>query len=90
MPTLKTGMRIPFSSFIMKRKHRIQKISEYEDNSWHFYCENHPLMNLENSRLSNISPSQFWAISEQYADLVKHLQQQVRLIRQFGFNGGVP
>ena len=34
---------------------------------------------MANSCISNISPSQFWATSEQYPDLVKHLQQQVRL-----------
>ena len=71
-------------------EHCIQMISEYENNSWHIYCKNHPLMNLANSCLSNISPSQFWAISEQYPDLVKHLQQHVRLMSQFGLNGGIP
>ena len=65
-------------------------ISEYGDNSCHIYCKNHSLMNLANSCLSNISPSQFWAVSEQYHDLVKHLQQRVRLMRQFGLNDGVP
>ena len=49
-------------------KYRVQ-------NSWHIYCENHPLMNLENICLSNIFQSQFWPTSEQYLDLVKHLQQ---------------
>ena len=47
-------------------------------------------MNLAISCLSNIYPSQFRAISEQYPDLVKHLQQQVSLMGQFGPNGGVP
>ena len=47
-------------------------------------------MNLANGCLSNISPSQFWAISEQHPDLVKHLQQQVRIMGQFSLNGGVP
>ena len=52
-------------------------IPEYiETYSWHSYSENHPLMNLANNYLSDISPSQFWAASEQYPDLVKHLQQQ--------------
>ena len=44
-------------------------------------------MNSANSCLSNIS---IYARSEQYPDLVKHLQQQVRLMVQFGLNGGVP
>ena len=60
------------------------------DNSWHVYCENHPVMNFPNNCLLSISPSQFWAISEQYPDLIKHLQQQVRLMGQFGLNDGVP
>ena len=52
-----------------------KKISEYENNNWHIYCENHPLVNLANSCFSNISPSQFWAIFEPYPDSVKHSQQ---------------
>ena len=60
------------------------------NNSWHIYCENHPLMNLANSYLSNISPSQLWTIYEQYPDLAKHLQQHVRLMGQLGLNNGVP
>ena len=42
-------------------------------------------MNAENG-LSDISPSQFGAISEQYPDSVKNLQQQVRVMGQFGLN----
>ena len=45
---------------------------------------------IANSCLSNISPSLFWAISEQYPELVKCLQQQVGLMGQFSLNGGVP
>ena len=47
-------------------------------------------MNLANSCLPDISPLQFWTISEQYPDLIKHLKQQVGLKwGQFGLNGGV-
>ena len=48
------------------------------------------MMNLANSCLSDISPSQFFGISEQYPDLVKHLQQQLRSTGQFGLDGKVP
>ena len=65
-------------------------ISEYKDNTWHIYCEDHPLKKLTISCLSNISLSQFWVISEQYPDLVKHLQQPITFMGQFGLNGEVP
>ena len=61
-------------------KHYMQNLSsEYEDSGWHIYCEYHPLMNLTNSCLSNIRLSQFWAISEQYPNLVKHLNNRLDL-----------
>ena len=48
-------------------------------------------MNLAKSCLSDISPSQFWVISEPYPDLVKNLQEQVRLMGQFDrLNDRVP
>ena len=81
-------MGIPFSCPIMNGK-TSQKISKYEDYC-PIYCKNHSLMNLANSYFSNISPLQFWTISEQYPDLVKHLQKQVKLMGQFSVNGGVP
>ena len=35
-------------------------------------------------------PDTFWSISNKFPDLVKYLHQQVRLIANYGLNGGVP
>ena len=38
----------------------------------------------------NISPDQFWSIADLYPDLIRHLHVQIRPMRNFGINGGVP
>ena len=40
--------------------------------------------------LNNVHPEYFWSLANQYPDLVKHLHTQVRLMFNFGFNGGIP
>ena len=66
------------------------KIIEAEFSSWSKFCSDHPLMYLANACLNNVSPNQFWAISQSYPDIVKHLHQQVRLWGSFGLNSSVP
>ena len=39
--------------------------------------------------LENISPYQFWPIADRYPDLVSRLHVQIRLMGNFGLNGGV-
>ena len=38
----------------------------------------------------NISPYQFWSIAYRYPDLLRCLHVQIRLMANFGLNGGVP
>ena len=47
-------------------------------------------MEISRLFLENMSPDTFWSISNEFPDLVKHLHQQVRLIANYGLNGGVP
>ena len=45
-------------------------------------------MRVVQACLENISPDQFWSIADLYPDLVRHHQVQMRLMGNFGFNGG--
>ena len=67
-----------------------QKIRESENSYWIQYCNLHPNMELVKTCLDNVTPFQFWSISKDFPDLVKHLHQQVRLWGSFGLNAGVP
>ena len=40
--------------------------------------------------IDNIPPQQFWSLTDQYPDLVRHLQVQVRLMGNLGLNAVVP
>ena len=58
------------------------KILEKEADNWYLFCTH--------VCLEKISPNQFWSIADLYPDLVKHLHVQIRLMGNFGLNGGVP
>ena len=45
---------------------------------------------LQSPCLENISPYQFWSIADRYPDPVSRLHVQIRLMGNFGLNGGVP
>ena len=47
-------------------------------------------MRVAQTCLENISPYQFWSIADHYPDLVSRLHVQIRLMGNFGLNGGVP
>ena len=47
-------------------------------------------MRVAQACLENISPYQFWSIADRYPDLVSRLHVQIRLMGNFGSNGGVP
>ena len=47
-------------------------------------------MRVAQACLENISPDQFWSIADLYPGLVRHLHVQIRLMGNFGINGGVP
>ena len=62
----------------------------FEKNRWSDHFLNHPNMEISRLFLENMPPDTFWSISNKFPDLVKHLHQQVRLIANYGLNGGVP
>ena len=66
------------------------KILEKEANDWFRFCSDHPSMRVAQTCLESISPYQFWSIADHYPDLVSRLHVQIRLMGNFGLNGGVP
>ena len=67
-----------------------ERIILFEKNRWSDHCLNHPNLEISRLFLENMPPDTFWSISHKFPDLVKHLHQQVRLIANYGLNGGVP
>ena len=66
------------------------KILEKEADDWFRFCSDDPSMRVAQTCLENISPYQFWSIADHYPDLVSRLHVQIRLMGNFGLNGGVP
>ena len=67
-----------------------ERIILFEKNRWSDHCLNLPNMEISRLFLENMPPDTFWSISNKFPGLVKHLHQQVRLIANYGLNGGVP
>ena len=63
------------------------KVRNFEDNA---YCVNHPSMHIAQACLENVTPYQFWCLADNYPDLVSRMHIQIRLMGNFGRNGGVP
>ena len=59
-------------------------------NKWTEYCVSHPNLHLAKASIDNVPPQQFWSLTDQYPDLVRHLHVQVRLLGNLGLNAGVP
>ena len=68
-------------------KTRIRKMEEI---AWKSFCQDHTKMHIAQACLDNKSPYSYWAIANQYPDLVSRLHIQVRLMGNFGLNGGIP
>ena len=66
------------------------KIREKDNDDWLSYCQDHPGMHVVQACLLNTPPCQFWSLADDYPDLVSRLHIQVRIMRNFGFIGGVP
>ena len=47
-------------------------------------------MRVTQACLEIISTNQFWSIADLYPDFVRHLHAQIRIMENFGLNGGVP
>ena len=50
------------------------------------YCVSHSNLHLAKACIDNIPPQQFWSLTDQYPDLVRHPHVQVRLMGNFGLN----
>ena len=61
-----------------------------EINKWTEYCVSHPNLHVAKACIDNIPPQQFWSLTDQYPDLVRHLHVQVRLMGNLGLTAGVP
>ena len=67
-----------------------RKVSERQEGIWSDFCSSHLDLKVAQECLNKVHPYYFWSLTNQYPDLVKRLYTQVRLICNFGFNGGVP
>ena len=47
-------------------------------------------MHIAQACLRKVTPYQFWCLADNYPDLVSHMHIQIRLMGNFGLNGGVP
>ena len=65
-------------------------ISIYEIKTGSEYVLSHPNLHIARACLENVPPRMFWAIANIYPDLVARRYVQVRLMGNFGFNGGIP
>ena len=64
-------------------------IWKLEENSSDCFVVDHPNLNLAQACIENACSHMFWSISDQYLDLVCHLHTQIRLMGNFGLNGGM-
>ena len=54
------------------------------------YALSHPNLDIARACLKNVPPRMFWATVDIYPDLVACRHVQVRLMGNFGLNGGIP
>ena len=66
------------------------KINKYEENAWNEYALSHCNLDIARASLENVPPRMFWAIVHIYLDLVARRHVQVKLMGNFGLNGGIP
>ena len=66
------------------------KILEKEADDWFRFCNDHASMRVAQTCLENISSYQFWSIADCYPGFLSGLHVQIRLMGNFGLNGGVP
>ena len=69
------------------------KIHAAESEKWYTFCACHPNFGLAGAAFTHISSymyRQYWSLTFDYPDLVKHFHLQVRIVSNFGLNGGIP
>ena len=67
-----------------------RKIRTAESEKWHMFCAGHPEFGLAGAAFTHISSYQYWSLTFDYPDLVKYFHLQMRIMGNFGLNGGVP
>ena len=67
-----------------------RKIWEFGENSWSSFVLDHPNLSLTEACSTTVSQHMFRSISDQYPHLACRLHVQVRLMGNFGLNGGIP
>ena len=67
-----------------------RKICTAESENWHTFCAGHPKFGLDRAAFTHISSYQYWSLTSDYLNLVKHFHLQMRIMGNFGPNGGVP
>ena len=66
------------------------KINKYEENAWNECALSHPNLHIAPACLENVPPHMCWAVADIYLDLAACQHVQVRLMGNFGLNGGIP
>ena len=54
------------------------------------FCLKHPNLKQAYDCLNNVPPYRFWSLANHYPNLVSRLHVQVRIMGNFGLNGGIP
>ena len=61
------------------------KIHTAESEKWHMFCAAQPNVGLAEAAFTHISSYQYWSLSFDYPDLVKHFHLQVRIMGKVRF-----
>ena len=67
-----------------------RKITDYEDDAWLSFVNDHPNFQIARSCLGNLSPEKFWAFTAEYPDWVCRLHVQIRMMGWLSLNGEIP
>ena len=74
----------------VRRKLIERKLRAAESEKWHMFCAGHPKFDLAGAAFTHISSYQYWSLTFDRPDLVKYFHLQMRIMGNFGLNGGVP
>ena len=87
-----SGVKLSVRSFCFIHENKIvrDKIFDFERRAWDSFGKSHPDMRVAHSCLENVPRFRFWSLANQFPDLVSRLHFQVRLMSNFGLNGGIP
>ena len=67
-----------------------RKVRENHNEVWSDFCLKQPDLKQAYDCLNNVPPHHFWSLANHYPDLVNRLHVQVRIMGNFGLNGGIP